>query len=457
LHELKDENPVLCNMNKIKIYFSLTSILSILLILGFLGCTKSKKISTAVTKDFNVVVILIDTLRADHLPFYGYSKNTAPFLDSISKKSIIFDKAFSTSSYTAPSVASIFTSLLPSQHGVTTGHFANLRLQKKNEETVTFDRIPLELTTIAEDMKLVGFKTFAVADNLNVSEEMQFNQGFDKFSMFRNEGAQKVNEQVKAWASEIKSSDRYFLYLHYMDPHEPYLERSPWFKSSNDKNQDQINAYDSEITYTDSHIKELSEIFNWDQNTLIVLIADHGEEFQDHGGFGHGKTLYKEVIHVPFVIFAPGISAQRIQSHVSTMDLLPTLAGLLNFPRKDLWMGNNLLPLIEENNKEDRFIISQLLRKAENPRAELKSVVSSDWHLITTKPKQMPMSYELFNVRTDFQQKTNEFKSKIEIAKVLEEKIASVGIEKVVKEETHFEKKITQEGLSELKSLGYAE
>ncbi len=203
----------------------------------FAGCnSQSNKLSKSVAPSQNVVVILVDTLRADHLPFYGYKKDTAPFLSSLAKKSIIFDRAFSACSYTAPAVASVFTSLYPSQHGVITGHFANIRLQKKNQ-TVTFDRIPEELTTLAEEMKNAGYKTYGVADNLNITTEMGFTQGFDKFSTFRYEGAPKVNETVKSWAAELNSGGKYYLYIHYMDPHEPYNERAPWFTSSTDQKE----------------------------------------------------------------------------------------------------------------------------------------------------------------------------------------------------------------------------
>ena len=421
------------------------------------GCSDSKKpLSKIETNDLNVVVVLVDTLRADHLPPYGYKKDTAPYLSSLAEKSIVFDRAFSSCSYTAPAVASVFTSLYPSQHGVITGHFANIRLQK-GEQTVTFDRIPSELTTIAEKMKSAGYRTFGIADNLNISEEMGFTQGFDKFVTYRYENATKVNETIKSWAPEIKQGGKYYLYVHYMDPHEPYNQRSPWYQDSDDQKEQMINAYDSEIRFTDEHMKELFQLLEVEKNSIVFFLADHGEEFWEHGQVGHGKSLYNEVIRVPFILYAPGISAAKVSDHVSTMDLLPTLAALVGLEHENVWEGRNLLPLIDNNQKEDRYLLSELLRKEEHPRPEIRSVVTPDWHYITTKPKKKAKKEELYNMRTDFTEKVDQIKNKPDIAKNLANRMELIGKTKVHSVETHVEKPISPEGLEELRTLGYAE
>ncbi len=434
---------------------TIIAIVALLGIISFAGCSK-KKISEIDTSKLNVVVILVDTLRSDHLPFYGYHKDTAPFLTTLANKSIVFDNAFSASSYTGPATASVFTSLYPSQHGVITGHFANLRLQKK-DQTVTFDKISDDAVTLGEEMTSAGFKSFGLADNLNISKEMGFSQGFSKFETYRYETATKMNKTLKEWKSEIEGSGRYFLYLHYMDPHEPYHKRDPWYQDAPDEKQKEINAYDSEISFVDSHIKEMFELYNWDKNSIVIFLADHGEEFWDHGGFGHGKTLYREVIEVPFFIYVPGITPGRISSHVTTMDILPTLSALLKFQAKDYWEGHNLLPVIESNSQADRSLFSELLRRPEHPRPELRSVVTPDWHYISKKPKGGELHHELYNARTDVREKINEAKNRSQIVTELANRTMNVSKGKVVFKDNVVEQPLSVEGLEELKTLGYAE
>lgn len=432
-----------------------TILLAALGLTFLLGCTK-KEISDLDTSKLNVVVILVDTLRADHLPFYGYQKDTAPYLSGLAKKSVVFDNAFSSSSYTGPATASVFTSLYPSQHGVITGHFANLKMQKK-DKTVTFDRISEEAVTLGEEMTSAGFKSFGLADNLNISKEMGFTQGFSKFETYRYETATKMNQTLLSWRTEIESSGRYFLYLHYMDPHEPYNKRSPWYVESNDPKQKEINAYDSEINFVDSHIKEMADLFGWEKNSIIIFLSDHGEEFWDHGGFGHGKTLYREVIQVPFFVYVPGSAPGRIPHHVTTLDILPTLSALLKFPSKEYWEGHNLLPVIEQNQQQDRLLFSELLRRPEHPRPEVRSVVTPDWHYISKKPKDGERRHELYNARTDRREKVNESKNREAIVTELSDRVMNVSKGKITFTDNVVEKPISVEGLEELKTLGYAE
>ena len=172
------------------------------------GCTKKH--------EPNVVLIVLDTLRADHLPFYGYYKNTAPFLTELSTRSVVFENVFSASSYTSPATASIFTSLYPFQHGVYTGFFTSK--QKKIE----LNRIPERIKTITEILKENGYETYGVADNINICKEEGFTQGFDKFKQFHYVQEQKMVQRLREWAGEIKAQNKYFLYIHFNDCHGPY-------------------------------------------------------------------------------------------------------------------------------------------------------------------------------------------------------------------------------------------
>jgi len=156
----------------------------------FNSCSKNQN------KDFNIVLIVIDTLRSDHLSFYGYEKQTAPFLNQLSKNSVIFTNTYSSSSWTAPATASIFTSLYPFQHGVILG-IRGFKMDRKFNPDIKVIKIPDELATIPEILKGLGYKTYGVSDNWNIDHRMGFTRGFDKFSNFGYKSATVVNQQIE--------------------------------------------------------------------------------------------------------------------------------------------------------------------------------------------------------------------------------------------------------------------
>jgi arylsulfatase A-like enzyme len=239
----------------------------------------------------DVVVIVIDTLRADHLPLLGYEKETAPFLTELAESRGAWALAHSTSSWTAPASASLHTSTQAIQHGVRDG-FRATQVRRRNDTSIRVDRIPDELETMAEAFHEAGYATFGVADNRNICREMGFDQGFERFSTMNYEGADAVNARVMAWSDAIDAARPYFLYLHYMDPHRPYNQHDSSYRPTGDERLDQIAAYDSEIAFVDARIRALHDRFGWDENTVIVVTSDHGEEFLEHGGWDHGRTLY---------------------------------------------------------------------------------------------------------------------------------------------------------------------
>jgi arylsulfatase A-like enzyme len=295
----------------------------------------------------NIVLIVIDTLRPDHLPFYGYQKETAPFLSQLAESGVVFEHVRSTSSWTAPATASIVTSLHPVQHGVHKGLMAVQMLQRVDPH-ITVNRIPDAVVTAAEALKEAGYSTWGLSDNLNIGFEEGFNQGFDQFRTSNDAGAATVNARLHKWAPEMQTAEPYFLYLHYMDPHRPYQKRAPWYEPEEGELLDSISAYDSEISYVDSKIKEAFELLRWDENTLVVVTSDHGEEFQEHGGWDHGRTLYEEVLNVPLFVYSSAevLRAARVSEPVSVLDVLPTLRDYVGLPSNSVEQGTSLLPAI---------------------------------------------------------------------------------------------------------------
>jgi arylsulfatase A-like enzyme len=331
----------------------------------------------------NIVVILIDTLRRDHLPFHGYSRDTAPFLTRLASRAVVFDQAYSTSGWTSPATASLFTSLYPFQHGVIVG------IQKQREQEYRFHRLPSNVETLAQSLKKAGYSTYAISDNINVSPITGFDPGFDWFESASDASAVAVNKRAKKWRSEVTAHAPYFLYLHYLDPHEPYLPHAPWFETFMHDDRPALSrrdfeaAYDSEIRFVDDKIAGLFEDYGWDRNTLVVVTADHGEEFGDHGHGGHAHTLYSELVNVPLVLYRdvwPG--ARRVPHAVSLIDVLPTLreaAGLPPDPRNE---GVSLLPLATggEWPHADRALFTELVTLAGDD--VLTSVIRRRWKRI---------------------------------------------------------------------------
>ncbi len=368
------------------------------------------------SKKPNVVVIVICSLRADHLPFYGYKTNTAPFLSEISTKSIIFENAYSVSSLTGAATASIFTSVYPSQHGVVEGATAT---------DISLRKIRDEVSTMAEGFKEKGYRTYAVCENVNICREGGFARGFDKFDRQLSKES-VINDKLKEWKREIKSRKPYFLFLYYNGPHMPYARRRPWFEEKNNPKLNEISAYDSEINNVDCKIQEMFKFFKWNKNTLLILTADHGEEFYEHGGTGHGSTLYSETLRVPLLIYFSNddLKGKRIKHNVSIIDILPTLREFIGLPLDTNSKGVSLVPFLKNEvfQYKERFIYSEVSRRKKYYGKDIvrRAVIYGDWHYIYTAPD----SEEFFNLKIDPAEKINKINETPEIASLLRTKIS---------------------------------
>jgi arylsulfatase A-like enzyme len=296
-----------------------------------------------------VVVIVIDTLRADHLPAYGYAKDTAPFMSRLAREGVVFEHVYSPSSWTAPATASLFTSLYPFQHGVVLGLRATRKLQAR-DDSVPLRALPTEVETLPEALKRAGYATFGLAENVNISTHLGFHRGFDRFrNLPADDTADALHARLLAWKGRIDAHPRSFLYLHYLDPHSPYTERAPLFDARTTGMARAVSAYDSEIRHVDAYLERAYRTFGWERDTLLVLTADHGEEFGEHGSVEHGRSLFGEVLNVPLIVRFPGgrFGGRRVSASVSLIDVLPTLRAGVGQEPSARDAGRNLLPLVE--------------------------------------------------------------------------------------------------------------
>jgi arylsulfatase A-like enzyme len=336
----------------------------------------------------NVVVIVIDTLRADDLPPYGGDAETAPFIAELASRSVVFQHAWSASSWTAPATASIFTSRHPNEHGVVN----NLQLQsdiKRHGVKHELNRIPSALETLPEFMQSRGYKTYGVSDNINVDAPIGFASGFDQFQRmegFAKSGARRVTDQALSWKDEILAGGPFFLYLHYMDPHEPYERHTEWIAEGEptveDREMDRA-AYRSEIRNVDEKLREVFTKLNLDDNTIVIFTADHGQEFGEHGHTGHKFTLYSELTNVPLMLHVGDDGPTgRSMANVSNMDILPTLRDLLGAPVSGQDRGVSLLEVLDDQERGTRELHAMRTNTKGSVAHEMRSVVIEKYKLI---------------------------------------------------------------------------
>lgn len=410
----------------------------------------------------NIVLIVADTLRADHLPFYGYNRTDTPFLASMSKRSILFEHAWAPSSWTAPSTASIITSLYPFQHGVLR-NFITTKVRMGLDPKLIMARLPNGAITMAEILKNAGYKTFGVSMNINITKELNFNQGFDRFVYKEGKDADIANSQLREWKKEIQSAQPSFVYVQYMDCHIPYGRVSPWYKPGSDKQSDQMAAYDSEICYLDRRIQEISQLLGWERDTLFIFTSDHGEEFKEHGHFSHGATLYRETIQVPlFIILPEKIAPRRVAANVSLLDILPTIRDYLDLGNDKDNAGISLRPYWETPHDlpAERTIFSHLSKMKKIPKIKnikfytARAVIFKNWHTIFSV---FPTRKQLFDWRRDPMEKKNQLKNDHGLGQYLISKFLQFEKSCLKLIQDNVVIKLDAKKIRELKTLGYVE
>jgi len=346
----------------------------------------------------DLVLVVIDTLRKDHLPCYGYATDTTPFLTRLASRGVVFDNAYTSAPWTAPATASLVTGLYPFQHGVVTGRLAVKKL-KEQGAPVKLNRIPAAAETLAEALRRAGYETWAVTQNANITKELGFDQGFEHFhSKSPSRDAESITHTLLSLRDRIRGGRPDFVYLHYMDVHAPNLGRPPLFDPSLTGRAREIAAYDSELRYLDSHLERAFAAFGWQQGALTIITSDHGEEFYEHGLHGHARTLYAEVLNVPLMVSAPGrFAPARVIERVSHVDVLPTLRQLTGLPPAPGDAGLSLVPLLTGAARRlpPRALYADLWHATHSERKRyLAGTIEGDWKLVDGDPAG-PMLFHL--------------------------------------------------------------
>jgi len=336
----------------------------------------------------NLLVITLDTTRADHLGCYGSTKAKTPVLDSIAAGGTLFSHCTSCSPLTLPSHSSLFTSKYPYAHGARSN--GTEKLAESN-------------LTLAEVMKDAGYGTAATVASYVINRKFGLDQGFDTYHDVPVKGtanpmqAQIRGDEIASDAIEMlrKTPDRpFFFWVHFFDPHHPYNSYRPLAHDSPLAYADEVEFMDTQIGRIIEELKAL-DLF---ENTLIVIMGDHGEGLDDHAEARHGYFLYDTTIHVPLIMHAPGLvpEGKKISTFVRTIDVAPTILDLLNINGFDQAQGTSLVSLINGEKPYDESAYAEsLTARKQFALSMLRSITNQKYkYILAPKP-------ELYDLESD--------------------------------------------------------
>jgi arylsulfatase A-like enzyme len=337
----------------------------------------------------NVVLVSLDTLRADRLGCYGARRATSPAIDRLAADGALFEVAVAAAPHTLASHATMLTGLYPCAHGA--GH-GGLELR----------RLPRDVAPLAEVLRRLGWETAAFTENAYLDAGV-FQRGFGVFraSMSVNfhqpEGrAEQTIAEARAW---LERADRpFFLFVHTYQVHWPYEPPEPYrlFDPAGepdphrpDAGREQLARYDGEVRYTDAVLGTLLATLDrlgLRERTVVVVTSDHGEAFGEHGHDKHGRHVHEEDVRVPFVWRVPGVarSGHRVAIPVGLVDVVPTVLDLLGVPPPDGLQGRSLVPLLRGEPPDDALASRALV--SESIGAERVAVRAADWKVIFDGP-----------------------------------------------------------------------
>ncbi|MBI1787772.1 MAG: sulfatase [Acidobacteria bacterium] len=420
---------------------------------GAVGLWANPLLTTRLEKNrFNVLIYMIDTLRADHTSLYGYARDTTPFLKKLGDRGVVFDDCHAQATWTKASTASLFTSVYSFTHGIIND----------------YDLIPRGAATLAEQLRAAGYVTASMVANPFAGKTTGLQRGFDymmEFPVvhrFRTEAADRgtdsaaLNQALAGWLEKHRD-EPFFLYAHATDPHAPYrppagfeekfanpaetaefdrdyarlrdkrqygggtvVSRANCAQSGIDAGrfiQRAIDRYDGEILHNDRSLEllvdKLRQLGVLD-NTLIVVVSDHGEEFWEHGWTAHGHSLYQELTHTLFLMWNPKLlpSPRRVTEPVQLIDVMPTVLDLLEVKAPALVQGQSLAALARGGpfRRRGPVMTSRFAHPGARPsgfvpenRTGTFALLDANWKLIyRDKAKEAGIEeVELYDRRTD--------------------------------------------------------
>ena len=393
------------------------------------GCQSSnKEAAVPALHRLNLVLITIDTLRADRVGCYGYSKIETPNLDSVAGRGVVFENAVAQAPLTSPSHASMMTGLLPTVHKVRdTGGFV---LRSSD-------------TTLAKILQQQGWDTAAFVGSSVLKKRFGFDQGFavydDEMGENRERRAGEVVDRAIGWLAS-RSGKPFFLWVHVYDPHLPYDPPAGFREKYKGR------PYDGEIAYTDQELGRLFAAIG--TNTLLAVLSDHGESFSEHGEYAHGIFLYDTTLRIPFLMAGPGVPAGlRVKQQARTIDMLPTVLELMGGKAPQAVQGSSLVPAFAGKEVPTEYSYAEtLFPKLNMGWTELRAIRTNRWKFVRA-PRP-----ELYDLAQDPAEISNVIAAHAAEARALEAKLDAAAGSAREKVETAASDRRTME---QLRSLGY--
>lgn len=390
----------------------------------------------------NVVIISMDTTRADNLSCYGVYKNATPNIDALAEKAVLFQNTYSPIPLTLPAHSTMLTGMYPPRHGI----HDNLKYQL-NERNIT----------LAEILKDNGFSTAAIISAFILDSRFGLDQGFDIYDDSFDEELKNANiaqrrgeettDHALSWLQD-NMDDPFFLFIHYYDPHMPYDPPEP-FKSMI------FHPYFAEIAYTDHCIGQVIDklrALDLYDSTLIVITADHGEMLGEHNEQTHGYYIYQGNIKVPLIFKLPGKHKGKIIDDLAgIVDITPTVCSLLGIDAPQLVQGKDLSAYLDNDftaETEKRYLYSESMTPTKYAGNSLLGIVSDRHKYIqTTRP-------ELYDLINDPKEADDLIAKEQGRARILQDKLKQI-LEESVLENTQSDLELDAEALAKLETLGY--
>ena len=392
-------------------------------------------------KDYNVLLITLDTTRADHLPVYGYKNVKTPGLDRLAETSFIFEDAIAHVPLTLPSHTSILTGQLPIGHGV-----------RDNEGFLVDPKVE----TLASILKSNGYATAAFVSAFVLDARWGLNQGFDSyfdhFNQYREVNRDDIQRRAEQTASEVEKwlpankDRRFFCWVHFYDPHDPYDPPEP-FASTYAQ-----NPYDGEIAYMDQSVGKLLaklDELGVSDRTLVIVTGDHGEGLGEHDELTHGMFLYSTTLQVPLLIRIPGGKPRRISGIVRHIDIAPTVLDLLGLQPGSAMQGSSLIPVINGTETSRRTAYGESLYAQHHYGWSSLRSLTTDRHEFIESPKA-----ELFDRRKDPRQLRNLIHDQQSVALELAEQLQAIA-DQYTRKDLEGPKTMDSDTEEKLRSLGY--
>ncbi len=425
-------------------------VLIVIIIISLWVVKKDKAIKVA-AGDYNLLVITLDTLRADRVGVYGYEAALTPNLDALAREGVMFEYCYTPVPLTLPAHSSIFTGLYPLAHRVRDNGMYRL-----TEPAVT----------LAEKMKEKGFHTFAVIASFVLLSKFGLDQGFDIYDDSLNSHKMYNNYNSEIPASLVYSKflqwfeknyhKRFFAWVHLYDPHKPY---NPPKKYTEKFKRDISGRYDAEVAYTDEYIGKIMEKLRAKdvlQKTVVVIMGDHGEAFGEHKEIGHGIFCYEEALKVPLIFYNQNLLPRglRVTQRVNLVDIMPTILDLLGMEIPAAVQGKSFAHLLSgKPEKQQRgFYFESMHGNNEMNWAPLMGIIDGPYKYIS-----LPEA-ELYNLETDREEKENLFWKKNRLAKEMDKKLmkwAANYAKSGFDVDADAKRELTAEDKNRLQSLGY--